>query len=145
MDRYSLAAGVAVIALALASPAGARGVHHAGKRAPEAARCAVSARGDALAPPLAGDRALEAKIEQLTGVISALSERLASLEEKLGSPGDQADQDDQDGQDADDSPDDDVSLASARGRAPSGLSHRQAHARRAAPRGHAPQGFAPAV
>jgi len=143
MDRYSLAAGLAVIALAFASPAGAKGVHHAGKRVSEAARCAVSARGDALATPLAGDRALEAKIEQLTGVISTLSERLAALEEKLGSPGDEAGQDDQDADG--DSADDDVSLASARGRGRPGLARRPGHAHQAAPRGNAPQGFGSAA
>ena len=109
MDRYSLAAGLAVVALACAGPAAARGVHHPGTNASRAERCAVSARRGALATPLAGDRALAARIEQLTGVIADLSDRLASLEQKLASPGDKDDQ----GAD-EDSADDAVTLASAR-------------------------------
>lgn len=140
MDRYLLAAGVAAIALAFANPAAAKVVHHGGKSAAVAARCTVPARADAVAAPLAGDRALEDKIEQLTGVISALSDRLASLEEKLGPS------DDRDDQDADDDTgDDDVSLASARGAGQPGLPHRPVHGARAARPRSASQPVAPAA
>jgi len=116
MNHSVIAAGVAAIALAFASPAAAGSVHHAAKRAPAAERCAVPTRAEALAAPLAGDRALQAKIDQLTGVISTLSDRLASLEEKLGSS---ADKDDPDADD--ESADDAMSLASARRAGRTGL------------------------
>jgi hypothetical protein len=108
MHHSVIAAGVAAIALAFASPAAAGSAHHPAKRAPTAERCAVPTRAEALTAPLASDRALQAKIDQLTGVISTLSDRLASLEEKLGSS---ADKDDPDADD--DSAGDEMSLASA--------------------------------
>jgi hypothetical protein len=135
MDRYLLAAAGAALVLALAGPAAAKGVHHTAKSAPAADRCTVPARADALSAPFAGDRALEAKIEQLTGVISALSDRLASLEEKLGSAGDgdgDADQDD------DAASDDGLDLAKARGAHRPALPHSSS-------RGHATAEGAPVV
>jgi len=129
MKHSVIVAGVAAIVLAFASPA-AGSVHHAAKRAQAAERCAVPTRAEALAAPLAGDRALQAKIDQLTGVIATLSDRLASLEEKLGSSEDKGDQDADD-----DNADDVVSLASAQRTARTGLRRpgRTAHRRSVAP------------
>ena len=121
MKHSVIVAGVAAIVLAFASPA-AGSVHHAAKRAQAAERCSVPTRAEALAAPLAGDRVLQAKIDQLTGVISTLSDRLASLEEKLGSS---PDKDDPGAED--DSADDEMSLASAH-RARGTDAHRSDHA-----------------
>jgi len=125
MDRYVLAVAGSAIALAFVSPAAARaGAHHVGHGTSAAARCAVPTRADALDAPLSGDRALEDKIEELTGVISALSDRLASLEKKLGSADDENAEDD--------TADDGLDLARAQGGRQRRLLHRSIHGARPA-------------
>ncbi len=139
MTRYALAASAALIVLALAGPAAAkssiaaRNGHAVATLQPAGApiACAVpAATFDPVLPP-SPDEALEDKIDQLTGIIADLSDRIAVLEDALDEP------DDADG---DDNPDG-LDLARAKaGHAPARL-HRDVRSVPARPleKGLAPQ------
>ena len=78
MARYHLAAAAAAVTLAAAIPAAAKE-----PSAGSSAACPVPAALSAPVLPLSPDSSLEDKIDQLTGVIADLSDRIAYLEDAL--------------------------------------------------------------
>ena len=127
MPRHLIAAAALAAALA-AIPAAA-------PAAPAAAPTVCPAPAAALGPALPGgpDGVLETRIDQLTGIIAQLSDRLASLEDALG-------QDDGDGDG-----DDGLQLTRLTGPHAPGArpaAHHGAHAR---PAGHGRMGAKPAT
>ena len=84
MARYHLAAAAAAVTLAAAIPAAAKE-----PSAGLSAACPVPAALSAPVLPLSPDSSLEDKIDQLTGVIAELSDRIAYLEDALDAPDDE--------------------------------------------------------
>jgi hypothetical protein len=83
MVAYHLAAAAAALTLAAATPAAAK------PSAGSSAACPVPAALSAPVLPLSPDGSLEDKIDQLTGVIADLSDRIAYLEDALDAPNDE--------------------------------------------------------
>ena len=116
MARYQIVVAAAAFAIAVASPAAAKD-----RPGAESLNCPARVEFSAPAQPLSPDSALEDKIDQLTQIIADLSDRLKSLEGELGD------------EDGDDYPDEDFTLARARGAGHTTPTHRAREHRPVAP------------